>query len=317
MFPGQGAQRPGLGEPWRHHRAFEVVERAAAALDRPPAGLAALLLDPGAQLDRTEDGQLVVLLASLLAWEEAGGALEAPVALAGHSLGQVTALIAAGVVGFEDGVRLAARRASHTQAAADRRPGAMAALLGASLEQAEQACTAAPGACWVANDNAPGQVVVAGTEEGVAATGQRALELGVRRATRLAVGGAFHTPLMAEAAAALAADLATVALAAPAAPVVANHDAAAHLDGDGWRARLVDHLVQPVRWCQSVLALAALGATELVEVGPGEILAGLARRIVPDIPVRSIGAPLPPSSSRDGTGVRRHRVTSTQVVSCQ
>jgi [acyl-carrier-protein] S-malonyltransferase len=292
MFPGQGAQRAGLGAPWRDQPAWSVVERAASSRSGRSRAAAALLLDADAGLDRTEDAQLAVLLVSLMAWEVVGPTVPAPVAVAGHSLGQVTALLAAGVLRFDDGIRLAAARARHTQAAADRHPGVMAALLGASTDQAERACDAAPGACWVANDNAPGQVVVAGTPDGVEAASGRAAEIGVRRVTRLAVGGAFHTPLMAEAAAAFSADLAMVPLGDPSVPVVANHDATAHGDGPGWRSRLVDHLVRPVRWRHSVEAMAALGATELVEVGPGEILAGLARRIVPAIPVRSIGSPL-------------------------
>jgi len=271
MFPGQGAQRAELGAPWRDDHAWSIVERAEGVLDR---SLSPLLLDPAASLDRTEDAQLAVLLASLMAWERARHDLGDSVALAGHSLGQVTALIAAGVLPFDDGIRLAARRARHTQRAADRREGRMVALLGARPEQAEQVCAAAPDACWVANDNAPGQIVVAGTPAGV------------RRTTRLQVGGAFHTPLMDEARAAFAEDLATAPLRPSGPPVVSNGDARAYSDGDGWRTRLADHLVRPVRWRESVETLVRLGATELVEVGPGSTLAGLARRIAPDVHVR-------------------------------
>ena len=138
-------------------------------------------------------------------WDALGALADAPVAFAGHSLGQVTALIASGVLPLDAGVRFAARRAELTQAAADAHPGRMAALLGATPEQADDACTAAPDACWVANDNAPGQVVIAGTPDGVAAGSARAKELGVKRVTPLNVGGAFHTPLMADATAGLAA----------------------------------------------------------------------------------------------------------------
>lgn len=284
MFPGQGAQRAGLGEEWRHSASWAVVERAEAVLDRP---LAALLLDPDAALDRTEDAQLAVLLASLMCWEEVRSAIGTPVGFAGHSLGQITALLAAGALPFDEGIRLAARRAGHTQRAADHTQGRMVALLGASTEQADQMCRAAPHACWVANDNAPGQVVVAGTPDGVDAAVGQARAAGVKRTTRLPVDGAFHTPLMEEARAAFAADLAGVALSSPSTPVVSNGDARAYRDGEGWRRRLADHLVKPVRWRQSVETLVGLGATELVEVGPGTTLAGLARRIAPDLPVRS------------------------------
>ena len=288
LFPGQGAQQAGWGGPWRDEPAWSVVERAEAALGRPLSGL---LLDAGASLDRTEDAQLAVLLASLVAWEAMGPSLAAPVAFAGHSLGQVTALIAAGALPFEEGVRLAARRARHSQEAAQRRPGAMAALLGATLDQAEQACAAAPGSCWLANDNAPGQVVVAGTPDGIDAAVAQAAELGVRRTARLPVGGAFHTPLMEEAAAAFAADLETAPLADTGTPVVSNGDARPYLDGEGWRARLAEHLVRPVRWRQSVETLVGLGATELVEIGPGTTLANLAKRTAPDVPVRAVELP--------------------------
>ena len=285
MFPGQGSQKPGWGRRWKEDPAWSVVERAETALDRP---LADLLLDPEAELDRTEEAQLSVLLGSLVVWEALGPSLPTPVGFAGHSLGQITALLASGALPFDEGMRLAARRAGHTQEAADRRPGRMAALLGASLEQADEACQAAADACWLANDNAPGQVVVAGTPDGVDAAVERAKELGVRRATVLPVGGAFHTPLMEEARAAFLEDLEAVDFAEPAVPIVSNGDAQAYSGADGWPERLADHLVRPVRWRESVETLVASGAGELIEVGPGTTLAGLARRIAPDVTVRSI-----------------------------
>ncbi|HEX2063553.1 MAG TPA: ACP S-malonyltransferase [Acidimicrobiales bacterium] len=285
MFPGQGSQQPGWGTRWKEDPAWSVVERAEAALDRP---LADLLLDSEATLDRTEDAQLSVLLGSLVVWEALGSSLPKPVGFAGHSLGQITALLAAGALPFDDGIRLAARRARHTQEAADRHPGRMAALLGATLEQADEACRAAPDACWLANDNAPGQVVVAGTPDGVEAAVEKARETGVRRATVLPVGGAFHTPLMEEARAAFLEDLEDVEFSEPAAPIVSNGDARAYSGADGWPEKLADHLVRPVRWRESVETLVASGAGELIEVGPGTTLAGLARRIAPDATVQSL-----------------------------
>lgn len=299
MFPGQGAQRPGLGERWREHPAWTVVERAEAALGRPVSGL---LLDPTAALDRTDNAQLTVLLSSLMAWEAVAPTLTPPVAFAGHSLGQITALIASGVLTFDDGVRLADARARYTQEAAERHPGAMAALLGATLEQGREACEAAAGGCWVANDNAPGQVVIAGTPAGVDAALERAADIGVRRTSKLPVGGAFHTPLMDDARIAFSRHLDTVTLSEPTAPVVSNGDGLPGTDAEGWRTRLADHLVRPVRWRQSVETMVALGATELVEIGPGTTLAGLARRIVPEVPVRSIEV-APTSSSSTNSEV--------------
>jgi [acyl-carrier-protein] S-malonyltransferase len=303
MFPGQGTQAAGMGLSWRHHAAWSVVERAEAALGEPLAHL--LLTESAGDLARTRESQLSVLLASLLAWEAAGPVLPTPVAFAGHSLGQVTALIAAGVLSLEEGVRLAARRAELTQAAADRHPGGMAALLGADEAQAEEACSAAPDECWLANDNAPGQLVIAGTPSGIERATKAAGDLGIRRVMPLKVGGAFHTPLMQEAADAFAEVLAGVTFASPSAPVVSNVDARAYGSGDtpeppggsgdtpdGWRARLATHLVSPVRWRASMVTMSEeLGATAFVEVGCGSMLAGLAKRGAPGIPVFGVGSP--------------------------
>jgi [acyl-carrier-protein] S-malonyltransferase len=280
IFPGQGTQQPGMATTWRDHPSWAIVERAESALDEP---LGHLITDaPAESLTRTREAQLAVLVTSLVAWDALAPLDEDPVAFAGHSLGQVTALIAAGALSLDDGVRFAARRAELTQAAADAHPGRMAALLGATLEQAEDACGAAPDACWVANDNAPGQVVIAGTPDGLAAGSERAKELGVKRVTPLNVGGAFHTPLMHDASAGLAVELERVAFAIPSAPVVSNHDAHAYADGDGWRARLTDHVSVPVRWRSTMDTLVALGATELVD---------LAKRGAPGVAMRNVATP--------------------------
>jgi len=289
IFPGQGTQTVGMGAPWRDHASWSVVDRAESALGEP---LSALLLDaPAEQLSRTRDAQLAVLLASLVAWDAVQEHLEAPLAFAGHSLGQVTALIAAGALPLEEGVRFAARRAELTQAAADTHPGRMAALLGASLDQAEDACRTAPDGCWIANDNAPGQVVIAGTPDGVKAGSARAKELGVKRATPLNVGGAFHTPLMRTAADGLSADLSEVALSPPVAPVLSNGDAQPYTDADGWRSRLAVHVTDPVRWRTSMETIASMGTTRCLEVGHGTMLAALAKRTVPDVPVSGVATP--------------------------
>jgi [acyl-carrier-protein] S-malonyltransferase len=279
-----------MAAPWRDSAGWWVVERASEVLSEDIAGL---VLDADEErLSRTRDAQLAVLVTSLVAWEsQALAADETVVAMAGHSLGQVTALVASGALSLDDGVRLAAIRAELTQAAADTAPGRMIALLGATLEQVAAACEAAPGACWLANDNAPGQIVIAGTPEGVDAAATRASELGVRKAVPLKVGGAFHTPLMQPACAAYADALARIDFTTGKVPVVGNGDATAHDDGSEWRDRLVDHLVSPVRWRESQLALAAAGATALVEVGGPGALAGMAKRTVPDLPCRVVNAP--------------------------
>jgi [acyl-carrier-protein] S-malonyltransferase len=290
MFPGQGSQAAGMGVPWRDHPAWSVVTRAEAALDEPLDPL--LLAGSSEELTLTRDVQLAVLLTSLVAWEAARDVLPPPGAFAGHSLGQITALIAAGALTLEDGVRLAARRAELTQAAADHHDGRMVALMGADGDLVAEACAAAPGECWLANDNAPGQIVIAGTASGVQQAAKAATEAGVRRVIPLSVGGAFHTPLMQEAADELALVLAEIDFATPTAPVVSNADAVPYTDGDGWRTRLVEHLVSPVRWRPSMTTLVSeLSARALVELGHGSTLAGLAKRCVPGTPVSSIGSP--------------------------
>jgi len=288
LFPGQGTQQPGMGRPWRGTPAWSVVDRVEAALGEP---LSDLILDATAeQLARTRDAQLAVLLTSLLAWEAVRDHVPAAVAFAGHSLGQVTALIASGALALEDGVRFAARRAELTQAAADAHPGKMAALLGATPEQASAACAATPDGCWIANDNAPGQIVIAGTPEGLEAASAAAKEEGVKRVTPLNVGGAFHTPLMASAAEGLVGELADVTFSVPAVPVVSNLDAEPHADDD-WRDRSARHVTVTVRWRESLTAIAALGATTCLEVGHGTMLAGLAKRTIPEVTVRGVATP--------------------------
>jgi [acyl-carrier-protein] S-malonyltransferase len=289
IFPGQGTQTTGMGALWRDHPAWSVVDRADAALGEP---LSWLIRDaPAEQLARTRDAQLAVLLTSLVVWEAVRERIEAPIVFAGHSLGQVTALIASGALPLEEGVQFAARRAELTQSAADVHPGRMAALLGASLEQAEEACRAAPDGCWIANDNAPGQVVIAGTPNGVEEGSAQAKQIGVKRATPLNVGGAFHTPLMRDAADGLAAELPAVPLSPPDAPVVSNGDAQAYEDADGWRSRLAVHVTDPVRWRTSMETISGMGVTRCLEVGNGSMLATLAKRIVPDLPIQGVATP--------------------------
>jgi [acyl-carrier-protein] S-malonyltransferase len=252
-----------MGSPWQGAPEWALVERAEEVLDQE---VSPLLLDTDPErLRHTREAQLAVFLTSLLGWEAAKDTLGEITAFAGHSLGQVTALVAARVVAFDDGVRLVARRGELTQTAADTTGGGMAALLGADETQATAACDAAPDACWMANDNAPGQVVVAGTEEGLdAAT-------------------AAARALMQPAADALSTALASIPMRPPEVPVVSNADASPCTDADGWRDRLVDHLVRPVLWRQSLDTLVALGADTLVEVGPGKVLTGLARKARPDV----------------------------------
>ena len=292
IFPGQGAQAPGLGQPWAEHPAWALVERAEKATGE---SLAPLLLDaPAEALARTREAQLVVFLASLLAWEAAEPSITDAgeiVAFAGHSLGQITALVAAGALTFDDGCRLAAARAQATQNAADARPGKLAALLGATPEQAADAASAAPDACWIANDNAPGQVVIGGTPDGLDAAIERAREIGIKKVMPLNVGGAFHTPLMQDAADAFAKVLADAPFADTTVPVLSNTDASPYTDAAGWPSRLHAQLITPVRWAATMPALVELGAGAFVEVGPGTTLTSMAKRAVPDVARFNLAVP--------------------------
>jgi [acyl-carrier-protein] S-malonyltransferase len=289
IFPGQGAAVPGAGQAWVEHPAWQAVAEAEEATGRP---LARLLLEADAdELSTTGASQLAVLLTSLVAWRALADALdEAPVAFAGHSLGQITALIAAGAIDPADGYRLAARRADLSQWSADARPGRMAALVGTDLDVAAKVCDGGRDV-WIANDNAPGQVVIAGTPAGVEAAAERAKAAGVRRVMPLDVGHAFHTPLLTEAADELRHLLVRLDFRTPRAPVVANTDAAAHRDPAGWPDLLTRHLVDPVRWRESQRTLVELGAGTFVEIGPGRVLAGLAKRAVPDVTVHNLASP--------------------------
>jgi [acyl-carrier-protein] S-malonyltransferase len=250
----------------------------ARATGRDLAGL--LTTADADTLKATRNAQLAAFGLSLVildAARAAGLGDHATNAVAGHSLGEYTALVAAGVLTPEEGAGLVVARGDAMQAAADRAPGTMAAVLGLDPEQVAEACSSVEGA-WPANDNAPGQVVIAGTVTGVEAAGEAAKALGAKRVMPLAVGGAFHSPLMAPAQARLDAALAGAGFKPAAGEVVANVDAQPHTEG--WSALLSAQLVSPVRWRESLLTLASLGVTHFVELGPGSELSGMVKRTV-------------------------------------
>ena len=292
-FPGQGSQRPGMGAAWTGTPSWSLVDRASEVAGRD---VAALLLDADAEeLRATRNAQLTTFVASLVALDALRRAgLPEPDAVAGHSLGEYTALTAAGALAVEDGVRLVAARGEAMQAAADARPGTMAAVLGLDVAEVEAACAALADEAWVANDNAPGQVVVAGTPSGVEAAGAAAKERGARKVLPLPVGGAFHTPLMAPAAEGLGAALADAAFSDPRPPVVANVDATPHGGAGEWPALLADQLCRPVRWRPTLEHLGRVdgdGPATLVEVGPGGVLTGMAKRTLPGARALTVSEP--------------------------
>jgi [acyl-carrier-protein] S-malonyltransferase len=287
LFPGQGSIVPGSGAAWVDRPQWALVAEVEAIAGRP---VAPWLLDASRdELSRTDAAQIATLTLSLMAWDALSDVLdEPPAAMAGHSLGQVTALIAACALGREGGIALAVARADACRACDDDRPGRLAALLGATLEQAAAAC-ADVDECWVANDNAPGQVVIGGTPDGLALASDNARDLGVRKVMPLPVGGAFHTPLLAPAVEAWAPALAAARFAAPAVPIVDNTEARPQREAEAWPGLLARHLVEPVRWRESQVVLAhELGAIELVELAPAGTLTAMAKRTIDEVRARSL-----------------------------
>ena len=288
-FPGQGSQRSGMGRAWVDHPSWEVVSEASEIAGRD---LAALLLDaPMEELTLTANAQLATFVLSLVVLDAVERLGLFPAACAGHSLGEYSALVASGAMSFSDGTRLVVERGNAMQFAAGERPGTMAVLLGIADDDAEAACQRAEDDVWVANYNAPGQVVIAGTIEGVANGGERAKELGARKVLPIPVSGAFHTQLMLPARGRLRDALATVQFHSPEVPVVANVDARVHTDPAEWPGLLSAQLCSPVRWRHTLETLAGRGATAIIELGPGGVLTGLVRRTTPDVRAVAVGEP--------------------------
>jgi [acyl-carrier-protein] S-malonyltransferase len=288
-FPGQGSQQPGMGRPWLDHESWELVGDASEAAERD---IAHLLLDADAdELRATRNAQLATFVLSSVVLDAVERLGIEPALLAGHSLGEYTALTAAGAVSFEDGVHLVVERGEAMQLAADGRPGTMAAILGLDDEQADIACKRTNGDVWVANCNAPGQVVIAGSPEAIEAAGRVARELGAKRVMPLQVSGAFHTPFMSPARDRLLKAIGDCDWRPAIPPVIANVDALPHGDGAEWPALLDAQLTSPVRWRQTLLRLVDDGATILAELGPGTVLTGLAKRIATEARTVAVSTP--------------------------
>ncbi len=279
VFPGQGSQRPGMGAAWVTTPGWSLVAEASQALDRD---LVRLLLEADAEeLRATRQAQVATFLVSMLALRALPD-LEV-VAVAGHSLGEYAALVAAGVLTAHDGLGLVAERGEAMQAAADAAPGTMMAVLGLSDDEVTRAC---PDGVWVANLNAPSHVVVSGGVEAMAAAPEALKAAGARRVLALPVGGAFHTPLMAPAQERLDRALSTVGYGEPSVPVLANVTAEPY--GADVRGLLSQQLTAPVRWRQT---LEALAVDQVLEVGPGAVLTGLVKRTRPDLRALSVATP--------------------------
>jgi [acyl-carrier-protein] S-malonyltransferase len=288
-FPGQGSQRPAMGESWRDHPSWELVREASDIVGRD---VGRLLLEADAdELTATRNSQLATFVLSLVVLDAVERLGVQPARAAGHSLGEYTALVAAGALGFDDGVRLVAERGDAMQAAAEEHVGTMAAVLGLDDDQVELACVATEGEVWVANFNAPGQVVIAGEPGAVARAGEAAKRLGAKRTLALPVSGAFHTPHMAPALERLEKAIDAADLRAPDVPVQANVDAAPHLDPADWSRLLRDQLTSPVRWRQILYELHDAGVSTFLELGPGSVLTGMAKRTVKGAHTLSVAEP--------------------------
>ncbi len=277
-FPGQGSQRPGMGRPWADHESWELVAEASAVAERD---VARLLLDADAEeLKDTRNAQLCTFVLSLVVLDAVERVGLEPTHCAGHSLGEYTALTASGALSFEEGVRLVVERAEAMHTAGEDQPGTMAAVLGLEDDAVEVACRRADADVWVANFNAPGQVVIAGSKDGVAKASAQAKELGAKKVMPLPVAGAFHTPFMAPARDRLRKAIAEAAPRDTEVPVVSNVDALPHDQGDEWASLLSAQLSSPVRWRQCLQTLADAGVGTFIEMGPGGVLTGMAKRAV-------------------------------------
>ncbi len=285
VFPGQGSHRAGVLTAWKEHPALAVLEEVGEGLGRD---VRALSDDPGTG-GRTADAQPAIMAASLVAWRGLSDAGVRPDVVAGHSLGEYTAAIAAGAFSVVDGTRVVAERGRAMGEACAASPGTMAAVVKLNPDAVEVLVDGIDGLV-VANDNAPGQVVVAGDPQAVAAVRARAKDAG-GRALPLDVEGAFHSPAMAPAVDAVRAVLADVAVEDPEVPLVSGATAREVERADPLGDALVAGILSPVRWREVQLRLAERGVTHLVEVGPGGVLAGLAKRTVPDIEVHSVATP--------------------------
>jgi [acyl-carrier-protein] S-malonyltransferase len=278
-----------MGRPWVEHESWELVAEASAVAERD---FARLLLDADAdELKDTRNAQLTTFVSSLMvldAVERLG--LDADVC-AGHSLGEYTALTATGALGFEEGVRLVCERAEAMYDAGIENPGTMAAVLGLDDDLVEIACNRADSDVWVANFNAPGQIVIAGSAEGVAAAGAIAKELGAKKVMPLPVSGAFHTPYMAPARDRLRKAIGDADPRDTEIPIVSNVDARPHDKGSEWASLLSAQLGSPVRWKQGLTRMVDMGVHDFVELGPGGVLSGMAKRAVPSARTISVATP--------------------------
>jgi [acyl-carrier-protein] S-malonyltransferase len=292
LFPGQGSQYVGMGRdladasPAARHTFEEADDALGFALSR------VMWEGPESELTATSNAQPAILVHSIAVHRLVRERLGSAALGAGHSLGEFSAWVAAGAIDFADAARTVRRRGELMLQAGAERAGTMAAVLGADDEAMERVCHEAAhegGACVPANYNSPGQLVISGDVAAVERAMELAKSAGARRVVKLNVSGAFHSPLMEPAVAGLAEQLDSVRFTQPAFPVVSNVTAQPVSDPAEARRLLIEQLTSPVRWTASVQAMLAAGATNFLELGPGNVLGGLVRRVERSADVRSIG----------------------------
>ncbi len=282
VFPGQGAQFVGMGKDL-----YDNNEQAKALFEKANEVLGFRITDlmfNGTEddLKQTKVTQPAIFLHSVILAKSLGDDFK-PDMVAGHSLGEFSALVAAGALSFEEGLKLVAARAMAMQKACEIRPSTMAAVLNLPDEKVEAICAEVDDVVAPANYNCPGQVVISGTIEGIDAACEKMLAAGAKRALKLKVGGAFHSPLMQPAQEELAAAIEAAEFNTPVCPVYQNVDGKPHTDPAEIKANLLRQLTSSVRWTQDVEAMVADGADEFIELGPGSVLQGLVKKIARNV----------------------------------
>ena len=283
IFPGQGAQFIGMGKDlYEQHASVKTLfEQANDILGFRISDL--MFSGTEEELRRTDVTQPAIFIHSIAIAQLMESTIN-PNMVAGHSLGEFSALVANGTLSFEDGLRLVAQRASAMQKACELNPGTMAAILGLDDSIVEEVCASIPGEIVVpANYNCPGQLVISGSLKGIELACEAMKAAGAKRALPLQVGGAFHSPLMEPARTELAAAIASTHFSNPTCPVVQNYTALPESDPAKIRENLIAQLTAPVRWTQSVKQMAQDGALLFVESGPGKVLQGLVKKIAPEV----------------------------------
>lgn len=286
VFPGQGAQFIGMGKDL-YDQGGKMKERFEQANEVLGFDITSIMFSgTDEELKETKVTQPAIYLHSTILAEALGDAFQADM-VAGHSLGEISALCAAGVVSFEDGLKIVAVRAQAMQKACEAEPSTMAAILGLDDKVVEDVCESIDGVVVAANYNCPGQLVISGSVAAIDEACEKLTEAGARRAMKLAVGGAFHSPLMESAREELAAVIEATEFKTGVCPVYQNVSAQAETDPQTMKANLITQLTSPVRWTQTMQSMIADGAGEVIEVGPGKVLQGLFKKIDRQFPTSS------------------------------